>query len=128
MISVLGKKYEIYTNLTVMTLLDLELSLIITQAELCLKNCIFKSKFHVCYNFFRYENPRKKNFANPFCTKHHKIISWNKKWHNFYFQTSLWCLRKVSYFWGTEKKCENKKFVIFPLIPLRPQGLRLHFV
>ena len=69
MISVLGKKYEIYTNLTVMTLLDLKLSLIITQAELCFKKCLFKSEFHVCYHFFRYENPRKKNFANPLMYK-----------------------------------------------------------
>ena len=31
---------------------------------------------------------------------------------NFYFRTSLWCLKKfyegLKTFWGTTKKCENK--------------------
>ena len=92
------------------------------------KKYICKSKFHVCYNFFRYENPRRKNF-NPSCPKQHKIVNWNKKWHNFYFNTTLWCLRSVSSFRGIKKKCENKRFMLFsPLIPLRQQGLRVRFV
>ena len=50
------------------------------------------------------------------------------KINNFYFHTSLWYLRKVSFFSDTEKKCENKKFMSFsPPIPLRRQGLRFHF-
>ena len=91
------------------------------------KRYICKSKFHVCYHFFLdiYENPRRKNFFNLSCPKHCKII----KWHNFYFHTSLWCLRKVSSFWGTEKECQNIKFMLFfPFIPLGWQGLRLRFV
>ena len=72
---------------------------------------------------------RRKNFINPSCPKHRKIINWNKKWQNFYFHTSLWCLRKVSSFWSTKIKCENKTFMsFFPLIPLGRQGLRLRFV
>ena len=39
------------------------------------KRYICKSKFHVCYQFLDiYENPRTKNFINPSCPKHHKII------------------------------------------------------
>ena len=90
-------------------------------------NC--KSKFHFCYHILSvYENLRRKNFINPSCLKHSEIINWNKKWHNFYFHTFLWCLRKVSSFWGTKKKYENKKLMSFsPLIPLGQQGLRLRF-
>ena len=44
---------------------------------------IYKSKFHVCYQFFRYENPRRKNFVNPSCPKHPKIIE--IKYDNFLF-------------------------------------------
>ena len=42
-----------------------------------------KSKFHVCYHFFSYENPRGKSFINPSCPKHPKIITWNKNGHLF---------------------------------------------
>ena len=67
------------------------------------------------------------NFINLSCPKHPKIINWNKK-YNFYFHTSLWCLRNILSFWGT-KKCENKKnYVIFPVIPLGEQRLGLYFV
>ena len=91
---------------------------------------ICKSTFYVCYHFFRYlwKSQEKKNFLNPSCLKHLKIINWNKKWHNFYFHNPLRWLKKISSFWGTKKKCKNKIFVISLLIPLERQGLRLHFV
>ena len=111
-----------------MTFLNPNPFLIITQAELCLKGTFVKASF-VCYNFFRcLWNPRWKNFINPSCPKHRKIINWNKKWHNFYFQASLWCIRKVWFICGTKKNSENKKFVFLPLILLGQQGLRLYFV
>ena len=48
-----------------MTLLNLNHFLIITQAELCLKGTLVKSKFHVSYHFFSIcENPRRKIFIN----------------------------------------------------------------
>ena len=31
-----------------------------------------------------------------------------KKWHKFYFHTSLWCFKKVLSSWGTKKKLKNK--------------------
>ena len=95
-----------------------------------LKGTFLKANFMFVIIFLGiYENPKRKNFINPSCSKHCKIINWNKKWHNFYFRTSLWFLRNVSFFWGSEKKCENKKFMqFFPLIPLGRQGLRLRFV
>ena len=45
-----------------------------------------------------YLKRRRKNFINPSCPKHSKIINWNKKWHNFHVHNSLWCLRKVNTF------------------------------
>ena len=46
-----------------------------------------------------------------------------------FFHTSFWCLRKVSSYWGFEKKCENKKIMsVFPVTPLGWQGLRLRLV
>ena len=93
------------------------------------KTYVCKNKFHICYHDI-YENPRRKNFIiNLSCPKHLKIINWNKTWHNVYFHTSLWCLGKVSSFWGNKKKRENKKIMSFsPLISLGQQGLRLRFV
>ena len=38
---------------------------------------------------------------------------------NFYFQTSLWCLKT---FWGTTKKYENKNVSYFPLFVLDWNG------
>ena len=104
--------YEIYTTLTEMTLLNLTHFLIITQVELCLKRYICKSKFYISYLLF-FENPRRKNFINPTCLKYCTIINWNKKCQNIFFHTSLPCLRKVSSFWDTKKKCENKNFISF---------------
>ena len=43
-----------------MTLLNLKHFLIVTQLESCLKGIFCKIKFHVCYHFFRYENPGRK--------------------------------------------------------------------
>ena len=72
--------YEIYANLTVMTLLNL--NLFWTTRE----HHIFKSEFHVCYHFLKYFwKSQEKNFINPSCPKHPKIINWNKKWHKFIF-------------------------------------------
>ena len=63
-----------------MTLLELNHFLIITQAELCLKGIFVKSIFMFVTIFLDiYENPRRKNFINPCCPKHRKIINCNKK-------------------------------------------------
>ena len=58
------------------------------------KRHICKSKFHVCCQFFRYKNPRRKYFLNPSCPKHPKIIE-IKNDIIFCFYTFLWCLKKV---------------------------------
>ena len=64
-----------YTDLTVMTLLNLNHVLIITQAELCLKGTFPKASFLFVTIFLDiYENPRSKNFTNPSCPKYLKII------------------------------------------------------
>ena len=78
------------------------------------KRHICKSKFHVCYDFLTiYENPRRKNFINPSCPKYLKVINWNEKWHNLIFSHFLYYLKKVSSFWSTKKKCENKNLCRF---------------
>ena len=41
---------------------------------------------------------------------------------NFYFHTSLWCLRR--FYEGLTKKCENENLTVFSLCPgLRREGL-----
>ena len=40
-----------------------------------------------------YENPWRKNFINPSFPKYPKIIE-RKNDINFYFHTSMWCLKK----------------------------------
>ena len=101
----------------------------ITQAEL---RCICKSKFHVCYFFFRnYENPGK-NVINPSCPKRPKIINWKKKWHGFFFFfffffTLYYGASKTFHlFWGTKKKCE-KLCPFAPYSRLGQHGLRQFF-
>ena len=85
------------------------------------KRHICKSKFHVCYHFFRHLwKPWEKNFIDSSCSKHPKIINLNKNDTDFYFHTSFWCVREVSSFWGTRKKCENKKAPIIPPPPPPP--------
>ena len=67
------------------------------------KRYICKSRY-ICFMFvtilsiYIYESPKRKNFINPSCPKHPKIINWNKKWHNFYVHNSLWCLRNINIF------------------------------
>ena len=104
----LRNTYEIYGNLTVMILLNLN-HFWITQAEL---RCICKSKFHVCYFFFRnYENPGK-NVINPSCPKRPKIINWKRKWHGFFFFFALYygASKTFHLFWGTKKKWKIMSF------------------
>ena len=63
------------------------------------------------------------------CPKHPKVINWNKNDIDFYFHTSLWCLRKVSSFWGNEKMCENKKFMsLFLLFRIGTSTVKTVFV
>ena len=70
------------------------------------------------YHFFRYENPRRKNFISPSCTKHPKITNWNKKWHKFFIFTLL-CDASI---W------KQKVYIIFPAYSwLGQQVLRLCF-
>ena len=58
-----------------MTLLNLNHFLIITQAELRLKGTFVKTSFMFVTIFLDiYENPRRKKFINPSCSKHPKII------------------------------------------------------
>ena len=103
----------------------------ITQSELCLNGTIVTASFVFVTIFLdTYENPRRKNFIKPSCPKHPQIINLKKKWHKFlysHFFASLWCLNNVSSFWGTTKRCENKKIMLFfPLYSgLGRQGLRL---
>ena len=79
------------------------------QAELCLKGTFVNASFMFVTIFSDiYDNLTKKIFINLSFSKYPKIINWNKN-DNFYFHTSLWCLRKASSFWGIKKKCENKK-------------------
>ena len=63
----------------ILTTIEYNTSWIISKKHIC------GSKFHVCYHFFRYKNPRRKNFIQPSCPKHSKIINWNKKWDKFLF-------------------------------------------
>ena len=81
------------------------------------------------------KSPRRNTFFNPSCPKHHKIINWNKKWHELIFKlfcdTSKRFLegRKVftKAFWRTKEKRENEKNLSFPVCSgLRRQGLS-HF-
>ena len=79
------------------------------------------SKTHICKIFiagFMFvtiflhinKSPRRNTFFNPSCPKHHKIINWNKKWHEHIFK--LFCNTS---FWGTKEKCENEKILSFPV-------------
>ena len=100
-----------------------------TQAELCLKGTFVKASF-IFVNIFLdiYENARTKNFISPSGPKHNKIINWNKKWQ-FLFLHFFVVSQKVFIFLRHRKEVwEQKKYLIFPLIPLGWQGLRLHFV
>ena len=112
-----------------MTLLNLN-HFWITQAELCLTGTFLKVSFMYVTIFLDiYENPRIRNFIDPFCPKHPKTINWKKNGINFYFHTSLWCLKMVLSFWGTKKKSEKKKkYVVFTSYSgFRRQGFRLCF-
>ena len=83
-----GNSYEIYGNRTVMTaLLNLNHFLII-------KGIFLKASFMFVTIFWDiYENLRRKNFINPSCPEHPKIIEIKIDIH--FFLTSLWCFKKV---------------------------------
>ena len=71
----LGNTYEIYANVTVMNLLNLN-HFLIRQVELCLKSTFVKSSFIIVTIFSDvYKNPRRKSFINPSYLKHAKIIN-----------------------------------------------------
>ena len=78
---------------------------------------ICKSTFYVCYHFFRYlwKSQEKKNFLNPSCLKHLKIINWNKKWHNFYFHNPLRWLKRFHLF-EAPKRSVRIKYLSFPFL------------
>ena len=71
--------YEMYTYLTVMTLLNFNHFLIITQAWIKSKRYICKSFMFVAIFLDIYENPRRKNFTNSSCPKHREIIEINNE-------------------------------------------------
>ena len=89
------------------------------------KSTFAKASFN--YYFFRYENPRRKNFINPSHAKHPKII---KIKNDIIFIFTLFCGASEKFdLFEAPKKCENKKIMsLFPLITLGKQGLWLHFV
>ena len=71
------------------------------QAELCLKRTYVKASFMFVTVFLDiYENHRRKNLYSPSCPKYSEVIIFLT---NFY--TSWWCLKKVSSYQGTTKKC-----------------------
>ena len=59
MLDPLGSIYEIYPNLTVMTLLNLN-QFKKNTSWIISKRHIFKSKFHVCYHFLDMKIPGEK--------------------------------------------------------------------
>ena len=66
------------------------------------------SKFHVCYHFLdTYENPGRRTFINLSCSKHPKIINWNKKWHRFLFSYFFVVLQKGFIFLRHQKEVWN---------------------
>ena len=103
----------------------------ITQSELCLKDMFVEVSFMFVTIFLGiYENPRIKNYINPFCAKHPAIINRNKKCQKFLFFTLL-CGTWKKVLWrldGNRKKCLDK--ILCPLPPflgLEQQKLRLCF-
>ena len=112
----LGNIYEIYANLAVMTLLNFN-HFWVTQAELCLKGTIVKASCMFATIFLDiYENPRRKNFINQSCHKHHKIINWNKKWHRFLLSHFFVVRQKGFIFLRCQRGYEDKKFIPFPTL------------
>ena len=90
------------------------------------KMYICKSKFHVSYHIFDMKILGEKTLLT-LLSRLPKIINLNKKWHNFYFHTSLWCLRKVSFFWSCKNECENKKLCDFPTYSIGTTRVRTAF-
>ena len=109
----LGNIYEIYANLTVMTLLNLN-HFWITQAELYLNIALVKASIMFATFFRCFWKSWGKNLLTLPVPNVLKLqyFNWSKKWYNFH--TSLWCPNKVSSFWVT-KSVEIKNLSHSPL-------------
>ena len=83
------------------------------------KSTFAKASFN--YYFFRYENPRRKNFINPSHAKHPKII---KIKNDIIFIFTLFCGASEKFdLFEAPKKCENKKIMsLFPLLHWENKG------
>ena len=82
-----GNTYEIYANLTMMTLLNLN-QYWITQAELYLKGTFVKASFIFVTILLDMKILGEKIYELVL-SQASKIINWIKIWHNFYFHASL---------------------------------------
>ena len=113
-----GNIYEIYANLTVMTLLNLSHFLVIAQAELCLKG----TEVSFLLPFLDiYQNPRRKNFTNPSCSEYCKRINWNKKWQFLFSHVFVVPHRGSTFLRHWKELWEKKKFISF--FPLENKNL-----
>ena len=75
-----------------------------------------------------YENARKKNFINPSCPNHPKIIHWNKEWHKLLFLHFFVVPQKRFYLFEATKGSVKKNCVVFPFYSsFGKQGLWLYF-
>ena len=78
----------------------------ITQVELCLKGTFIKaSPMSVSMFLDIYETPTRKNFIDSSCTKHPKIMNWNKNWYKFLF---------YFVFLRHQKEVSKSKYVVSP--------------
>ena len=89
------------------------------------KRHICLSKFHVFYHFFIYFwKSQEKKFINPSCSKHPKMIEWNKKWHKCLFLRFFVVPKKVLWrpqnLFEASKMCGCKKICHFFPICLCP--------
>ena len=112
-----------------MTLLNLN-HFWITQPELCLTGTFLKVSFMFVTIFLDiYENPRIRNFIDPFWPKHPKTINWKKKWHKFLF-SHVFVVSQNGFIFLRHQKEEwkEKKYVVFTSYSgFGRQGFRLCF-
>ena len=86
------------------------------------KRYICKSKFHVCYHFFRYEKPRRKTFLTRPVQRIVKQLIEIK-----YDIIVIFTLRSGASERHQKEAWQQKIYVILALIPVGWQGLRLWF-
>ena len=107
----LGNIYEIYPNLTMVTFSN---HFWTAQADLCLKDTFVKASFMFVASFSDiYENPKRKNFINPFSHKHPKIINLNKILHKFFYSKLPCGASKRFCLFESPKRSVKTKFFLF---------------